>query len=321
MQDKLTTVSQIIIFLDFILSTEQEIITTMSSYQIFKEKAGIVTAFGNLKKELEKLFGRALTLRLSYSDMYKHISYTQRNETAKVVEVLKCYIDLIDIAKNDALINEKESKILIKVYDHLNRCCYQRDRLDDVIGAAKEELKKELQTIAVEIKDKENTLIILSQQTDALQQRLDIEKENIEKQNIKIAQQSQDLQKAFMSILTIFTGVVFTLFGGLNILSQLFSGIKHIEEPKELFGLLLIGIFFALLIYIIVAGLLLFAKKNTKETLDGYNKNILISGAIFVLLFVGISIVYYISPYPQYEIKTEDKQTVVSHVKDLESLS
>ena len=130
---------------------------------------------------------------------------------------------------------------------------------------------------------------------------MEILNKSIDEQQKQLNKQSRDLQTSFMGILTIFTGVVFTLFGGLNILSQLFSRINNIAEPKELFGVLLIGVFFALLIYIVVVGLLLFAKRNTRETLDGYLRNILISGGIFIILFAGIGVTYFFAPYPQYE--------------------
>jgi len=242
-----------------------------------------------LAKFIESVFGKDCGKRLRYSQIFSFVDDVEANKTQKSVswnkiqEINEALALLDEIEINDKRLTTRHLEKLVKFSDHLNLSVRQQIKIDEKTKI----IDNKIQRVDVNF--------------NKIDKKMEILNKSIDEQQKQLNKQSRDLQTSFMGILTIFTGVVFTLFGGLNILSQLFSRINNIAEPKELFGVLLIGVFFALLIYIVVVGLLLFAKRNTRETLDGYLRNILISGGIFIILFAGIGVTYFFAPYPQYE--------------------
>lgn len=240
-----------------------------------------------LFKLIENVFGDELSRRMQCSKIFSIVNEAENNkkvssqEWNNLTEINDALALLEKIKIVDEQLNQQHIEKILKFSDYLNLCIRQQIKIDDKTKEINEKVKEvheELDAVNTEIENLDNNII---------------------KQQEDIDKHSRELQTSFMGILTIFTGVVFTLFGGLNILSQLFGRIKNVAEPKELFGALLIGLFFAWLIYSIAMGLLLFSKKNITET-RGYGKNIVIVGTVFVILFCILSFVYYQTPYPQY---------------------
>lgn len=89
--------------------------------------------------------------------------------------------------------------------------------------------------------DKEN---MLSSKIESFNMKFIDSQSKLDKLNDKIVESTKKVdstQTSFVSILGIFSSIIFTLFGGLNILSQTFSKVQDLTNEKHFWGVIIIS--------------------------------------------------------------------------------
>lgn len=118
-----------------------------------------------------------------------------------------------------------------------------------------------------------------AEKSDRITRNLKYELEKKEEQLLDYEQKLERLQNEYVGILGIFTSVIFALFGGLNILSEVFRGIESFSDVNNLLGTLILGAFTTLVVvnilYMLLYGIGRFLNKAliSKECPNNCPKN------------------------------------------------
>lgn len=199
---------------------------------------------------------------------YSEISKTIYSLEDERIDILRINLNsLIDHANED-----KENRIIkniTKLIDHADLAQYQRKFIEDKTKESDVRIRgihNVTQRTRTELRSSMQELKLIKEDTKIARQELKDTEEKLqkdyEKVTVKIDEQKSSVYTQFVTILGIFSAIVFASFGGLEMLNNILGNMKEVSTPKLLiFSSFSLGAIITIL-FILLAGITRITEKS-----------------------------------------------------------